>query len=305
MRLPAIQPMEPVSQETIPESDRYWYQVKWDGVRLLACKDDSGWWLYNRKQKERTNTYPDLLAELALLECETVLLDGEVVALQDGRPDFFRVLKRDLGSPSNQSRLMDHIPVYYMVFDLLFADGRWWTDRPLYERFERLTRLIPSGLKRIHVCDNYEDGKALFETMKEKEMEGIVIKEREGVYHVGQKHPTWQKVKHFREMRAAVIGATLRQGRVNALILGEPADAPNRYIGKAATGLNQQELTILTQFLPQLRMSKPPIDVAPRFPSTETVIWLQPLLTVQVRFLSWTPDGTLRSPVIKGFSLTP
>jgi bifunctional non-homologous end joining protein LigD len=305
MRLPVIQPMEPILQTTIPQSDKYWYQVKWDGVRLLACKDESGWWLYNRKQNERTQTYPDLLAELTLLECESVLLDGEVVALKDGRPDFFRVLKRDLGSPANQSRLMDRIPVYYMVFDLLFADGRWWTDRPLSERYERLTRLIPPELKRIHVCDNYENGTALFETMKKKEMEGIVIKEREGVYHVGHKHPTWQKVKYFREMRAAVIGATLRQGRVNALILGEPAGAPERYIGKAATGLNQQELTILTQFLPQLQMSKPPVAVVPRFPSTETVVWLQPLLTVQVRFLSWTPDGTLRSPVINGFPLSP
>lgn len=305
MILPVIQPMEPVLRESIPESDRYWYQVKWDGVRLLSGKDETGWRLYNRKQNGRTHTYPDLLKELALLHCESVLLDGEVVALEDGRPDFFRVLKRDLGSPASQARLMQRIPVYYMVFDLLFVDGQWWTNRPLFERYQRLMRLIPPGLKRIHVCDNYEDGAALFATIKEKDMEGIVIKEREGVYHVGQKHPTWWKVKYFREMKAAVIGVTLRQNRVNALILGEPAGAPRRYIGKAASGLNQREFTLLTQCLSQLRISEPPIADPPRFSLAETVVWLQPFLSVRVRFLSWTPERTLRSPVIEGFTFSP
>lgn len=290
-----IQPMEPVlSDRVIQGADRL-YQVKWDGVRVLAHVEKGQVRLWNRRRRERTETYPELVAALGDTAAKEALMDGEVIALHPGtgKPDFFRVLKRDL-SRRNGPGLMERIPVFYVVFDLIFLDGKWLLDHPLEKRLEQLARILP-GSERIHFCDSYEDGMALWERTGKEGMEGIVIKERKGRYHIGRKHPTWLKVKHFRKLEAVVVGVTLRQGRVNSLLLAREEDGGLAYIGRASSGLDQERIEALTRALPLIRRESPPPSLAPVPPSA---VWVEPLIKAQIRYLDWTPDGTLRSPSI-------
>jgi bifunctional non-homologous end joining protein LigD len=214
-----IRPMEPILSERVIEGPDRLYQVKWDGVRVLAHLEKGSVRLWNRHQRERTETYPELVGALGETTAMSAMLDGEVIALdpRTGKPHFFRLLKRDL-SRRFSARLKEAIPVYYVVFDLIYLDGKWLTDLPLEKRLEQLARILPDS-KQIHFCDSYDDGEALWERTAEQDLEGIVIKERQGRYHIGKKHPTWLKVKHFRRMEATVVGVTLRQGRVNSLLL--------------------------------------------------------------------------------------
>lgn len=291
-----IRPMEPVLSERVVEGADRLYQVKWDGVRILSHVERGSVRLWNRRQRERTETYPELVAAIGETAADDALMDGEVVALdpETGKPDFFRVLKRDLARRTRPG-LMERIPVYYVVFDLIYLNGKWLIDLPLEERLEQLARILPESA-RIHFCDSYEDGEALWERTGKQGMEGIVIKERQGRYHVGRKHPTWLKVKHFRQLEAVVVGVTLRQGRVNSLLLAREEEGSYTYIGRASSGLDQEHIEALTRALPHIRREAPPTALSPVPPSAK--IWVEPVIQARIRYLEWTPDGTLRNPSI-------
>lgn len=297
-----IAPMEPVPRKKVDPSGDCLYQVKWDGIRMLAYLNQGQVELYNRKQHRRTLLYPELTKAVTRLPCTSAVLDGEVIVLQNGRPDFFRVLKRELlSNPQKIQSMMRKIPVQYIVFDLLFLDGHRLMEQTLTQRLETLTGLVPGGSSTLHLCDSFDDGTRLWEVTRQQGLEGIVIKERAGRYHPGQKHPTWQKVKHFRDLTATAVGALYRGQTVHSLLLGIQGEEGWTYIGRAGSGLNAEERSLLTEAVPSLRRKDPPVIHPPR--DRRGVVWIEPVLRVEVRYLEWTPHGTLRSPTVIGFRL--
>ena len=86
------------------DSDDHLFEIKWDGTRMLVVRDADGYRLVNRHRTERTPQYPEF-ACLTQLPVGTIL-DGEMVVLQQGRPDFGRLLSRDLACQSLRSQLL-------------------------------------------------------------------------------------------------------------------------------------------------------------------------------------------------------
>jgi bifunctional non-homologous end joining protein LigD len=119
------------SAAPLPELQQWSYEVKWDGYRTLALKDGSRIKLLSRNLKDATRLYPTVAREVARLQAESVLLDGEVVAVDEqGRPSF---------------QALHHQPahtVVYYAFDLLHLDGRDLTATPLDERREALANVL-------------------------------------------------------------------------------------------------------------------------------------------------------------------
>ena len=302
--LQPVVPMQPVQVDEPFDDPRYTYQIKWDGVRLLTYLDINGLQLFNRKLRPRTYIYPEMQELKKWLRASSVILDGEMVALgADGKPSFSAILRRDLVKGGDKVRvLMRNAPVFYMVWDVLFHDGEWLVDKPLFQRQERLREVVtPTGM--VKLVDDHPSGVDLFRVMEQQGMEGIVAKEREGIYRLGERHPTWKKIKNFRTIHAVVGGATIKSGLVNALLLGVCTEDGLLYVGKAATGLSAADIEALTGFANQLPEQKPPFANPPRFSPTvyEKVVWFPPTLVLEVRFLEWTSDLTLRGPVILGF----
>src|SRR5690554_3511576 len=96
MRLKLITPFEPMSKTTIPKGKEWIYETKWDGTRIITYFDGKEVRLFNRKRNERTNHYPELKDIRAYCNSESVILDGEVIALgETGHPSFKEVMKRD------------------------------------------------------------------------------------------------------------------------------------------------------------------------------------------------------------------
>ncbi len=295
-----IVPFEPISTEHIPEGVTWAGQVKWDGVRVLTYYDGHEVRLFNRKFNERTFHYPELIDISAYCAADSVILDGEIIALKDGKPSFYEVMKRDgIKKQSNVDVVRKNVPITYMIFDILFLNDQWVTSSPLSER-QKMLREVIKPTDYVQLVDNF-DAKALYEVIKIQEMEGVIIKDLTSTYLINGKDSRWQKKKFYRDLIAVVGGVTLRDNIVNSLLLGlYDHDGQFRYIGHAGTGrLSQNDWRNLTKLIrPLVQKNMPFVNKPPR---TTNTTWLQPKITVKIKFAEWVDGHSLRQPSIQGF----
>lgn len=297
-----VKPMEPVLSKKLLVDADYVYQVKWDGIRILAKIEKGNVLLHTRNGNIRTNIYPEIASILENQFAEqTLYLDGELIALQKGKADFFLAAKRDrMKIESKIERAISKIPVSYVIFDILQKDV-WLIDKPLTKRLSVLQDTVQTS-EHVHICPTTEDGHALFNFTKENGWEGVVIKEKEGKYHIGEKHSTWRKVKHFQYINAYLLGVTLKSCNVYSLLLGIEDEGDWKYIGRVSSGLSTEEKRILTEYSSSLSISNPVTKIPPF--REEEIRWFLPTVQAKIRFLEWTPDATLRNPVIENFRIT-
>jgi bifunctional non-homologous end joining protein LigD len=297
-----IKPMEPILSKELLLDRNYVYQVKWDGIRILAKIEKGDVRLHTRHGNIRTNSYPEITSILSNRFAEqTLYLDGEIIALQNGRSDFFLVAKRDrMKTESKIKQAISKIPVSYVIFDILQKD-EWLINKPLIQRLSILQNTTDIS-EHIQICPTTEDGEALFDFTKKNSWEGIVIKEKEGKYHIGEKHPTWRKVKHFQYITANLLGVTLKSESVYSLLLGIEDEGKWKYIGRVSSGLSTEEKRILTLYSSSLAISFPVATIPPF--REEEIRWFSPTMQAKIRFLEWTPDARLRDPVIESFQIS-
>src|SRR5262245_23886054 len=113
-----IEPMLVSLRHEIPDDEAaYGWELKWDGLRAIAYVKDDGIRLVSRNDKDLAASFPelDVLAERV---GRPVILDGEIVALRDGRPDF-GLLQTRMHVLRPSGPLVRSAPVQYFVFDLL------------------------------------------------------------------------------------------------------------------------------------------------------------------------------------------
>lgn len=302
--LQPFRPMEPVLANEIPTDNNYLYQIKWDGVRIVALVESGEVRLYTRHQKPREAIYPEIANKISnKFAKQTIVLDGEMISVREGKPDFFQVVRRDrMRDRQKILSAQSRIPVTYMVFDILFWQDQWLWDVPLSERLELLEEVVETN-EQIQITPSTEDGQNLFDWTDERGWEGIVVKEKSGIYTPNLKNPTWKKVKHFHEIDATILGVTLKGGKVYSLLLGKSEESAFRYIGRVSSGLNQSEIQLLTEYSRELAVPLTnQILGLPKF-REEEIRWFPPTLKGTVRFMEWSPDGHLRSPSIVRFGI--
>jgi len=290
-------PMEPIIRNEVWENDDFLYQVKWDGVRILAGISGAKVSLINKKGHERTGQYPELQSLPALIKADNVILDGEMVVLREGKPSFAAVMQRDrTSSPVTISLLTKTLPVDYMVFDVLYLNGQDLRGQCLVDRISLLDDLFKEQDYLNHV-QSFAEGSSLFKAVNQAGMEGIVAKRKNSLYHPGKQHQDWYKVKCLRRQNCLVGGYTLRGQQVNSLLIGVFRENKLCFAGKAANGLTSEHWQILTTQLPGLEISSSPFAG----PTPKDAHFIQPQLAVQIEFLEWTDSLQLRFPVIKSF----
>ena len=301
MKLKPIKPFEPVRANKIPIGGDWIAQIKWDGVRMLTYYDGQVVKLYNRKLNEKTVQYPELLAIEKYCRAESVILDGELVALEHGTPSFHKIMKRDSKRIVREiERLSANIPIYYMIFDVLYLNAEWVINKPLAERLQILQEII-IPTEHIQLVQSFVDGEKVFEAVQSRGMEGIVCKDLTKAYLLDKKDDRWVKIKNYQDIAAVVGGVTLKEGIVNSIVLGlYDRSGQLHYIGHGGTGKltarDRQELT--ENIKPLIIKESPFINPAKR---SKEAVWLKPTLAVKVKYLEWTGGRTLRQPSIQAF----
>jgi len=295
----SLQVMEPVSCDQVFERQDYLYQVKWDGVRMLAFIQDGQVTLINKRHHERTLQYPELQELPARIAARQAILDGEIVVLKGGKPSFPAVMSRDnQRGEAGIRRVQESLPINYMVFDILQLNGENLTIQPLEERQHLLRERIAPGAW-LHLVEDFAQGTALFDSICQLDLEGVVAKQRRGCYIGGKRHRDWFKIKYRRRAECLVGGYTLRGSLVNSLLLGWKQDKQLFFVGRAGSGLNSAQEEILTSFLPGQEIKQSPFANLSRQPAGYHFV--KPVIGVEIEFAEWTEDLHLRAPVIKDF----
>jgi bifunctional non-homologous end joining protein LigD len=294
----------------IPAGRDWVHEVKWDGMRVLADVRSSRLTLTSRAENDVTASFPELqpLAELY----DDLLLDGEVVALDEGRPSFAALAERmHVRDRRRAERLAATRPVTLMVFDLLRLYGSDLTAQPLSARREILERLDLHG-RHWQVPPFYDDGQELFEATLEQGLEGVVSKRLSSPYLPGRRSTDWLKSPH-RSTVSVVVGGwrpekTNDSGRLGAVLVGVPDGAGGwRFAGRMGSGIAGRAATQLANALSPLTISHSPFsDEVPRIDSVGAT-WVDPRVVVEARALEMTRDGRLRQPAYLGMrpDLTP
>ncbi|GCD90997.1 non-homologous end-joining DNA ligase [Nocardioides sp. LS1] len=301
-----MRPMLATRGVHVPTGDSWTHEVKWDGMRILADASPRGVRLTSRNENDVTVTFPELHG----LAGRDLLLDGEVVAFDEGRPSFGALADRmHVKSATRAARLVHVRPVTYLVFDLVRLDGRDLSREPLSVRREALLGL---GLADVHwqVPGTYDDGDMLFEATREQGLEGIVSKRLASRYEFGQRSPHWLKFPHRRRASYVVGGwrpETDSTHRLGALLVGEPTSAGLVYRGRVGSGIAGAKGPVLRELLePLARADSPFVDEVPRLDALGTR-WVEPVLVVDVEALGLSSQQRLRQPSYRGLraDLTP
>lgn len=311
----SIEPMLATLTEKAFSSAEWLFEPKLDGVRTIAYVDGDDARLQSRRGIDATKSYPLIAADLAQSQLEPqMVLDGEIVAYdEEGRPSFQRLQQRiNLQRESDIRRADAEIPVYYYVFDLLYAGGYDLRGSPLSQRKTLMRQLVlPSD--RVMLVDHFdEDGETAYEAVVENGLEGLIAKRRDGVYESGRRSRGWLKIKATHEEEFLVGGYTGglggRADTFGSLLIGQYDDEGKLvYAGNVGSGFDDQLLVSLKERLGGIATDESPFAEEPKRggtpfarPKNTPITFVKPELVAVVRFAEWTDDGHLRAPSFIG-----
>ena len=282
-------------------------EMKWDGVRALAFIENGRLRLVSRTGKDISATYPDLAALGGAVTGAQALLDGEIVAFTDGRPDFEALQPRmHVSSADAAFRLSSTIPVSYLAFDALHVDGVGLTARPYFERRKTLDTIISNGPRWL-APPNFPgpDLDAVRAASVANGLEGVVVKRLDSVYEPGARPGSWLKVKNQLTQEVVVAGWKPGQGNraglVGSLLVGvHSVTGALVYAGHVGTGFSDPVLRMLTGRLDALRRPDSPFDGPVPAEYARPAVWVEPRLVIEVTFDRWTRAGRMRAPAYRG-----
>ncbi|RJK96457.1 non-homologous end-joining DNA ligase [Vallicoccus soli] len=285
------------------EEDRWAYEMKWDGVRAVVYVDGGRARVLTRNDREVGATYPEVAQMAEALGALTVVLDGELVAFHEGRPDFGHLQQRmHVQRPSRA--LVAAVPVSYLVFDVLWHEGRSLLAEPYAVRRSLLESLDLRGPRWDTPPVFLGAGSEALAASGAAGLEGVVAKRVDAPYAPGARSRAWVKVKHQRTQEVVVggwkPGEGRRSGGIGSLLLGIPGPDGLEYVGHVGTGFSGAVLDdLLRRLRPHVRRTSPFHAELPAKDRRDAV-WVTPRLVGEVVYGEWTRDGRLRHPVWRG-----
>jgi DNA ligase-1 len=238
---------------------------KYDGARVQIHKDGNKCFIFSRRLENVTNSLPDLKEAILKLPFDSVILDGEVIALQNGKPAPFQILLRRFRRKYDVEEMEREIPIHAYIFDILYANGEVLIDLPLKERRKRLNEIGSNEIISVSpeiLSGDAKEVEQFYKKAIEEGHEGIMLKNPESPYTPGKRGKHWLKVKPIMEtLDLAVVGGEWGEGRRANLIGSYKLAARDEKgnlvpVGKVATGLTDEMLKELTEKLKPLIISQ-------------------------------------------------
>jgi DNA ligase-1 len=268
-------------------------ECKLDGVRIQVHRAGPEVRVFTRSLDEITGRVPEVVEAALRLPVESVVLDGEAIALQpDGRPHPFAVTAGRVGTRADSPELRGAVPLTPVLFDVLHLDGADLIDQPGSARYEALARVAPAELLVPRtVTDRPDEAAAVLADALARGHEGVLVKSLDTPYEAGRRGVGWLKVKPRHTLDLVVLAAEWGHGRrrgwLSNLHLGalDPATGGFVMLGKTFKGLTDAMLTWQTERLRELATDG----------GNDWVVRVRPELVVEIAF-----DGVQTSPRYPG-----
>jgi DNA ligase-1 len=279
-----IAPMLLEKREQPFDDERYIFEPKIDGHRLILSMENGIVRLFTRHNNEVTRQYPEL-HHVPIEDNTDVVLDGEVACInpESGSIEFDMVMERFMKKkPLSIQEAMIRHPVHFFVFDILRYKGEDLRGRPLMERKMLLEQVLSVNNFISPLIRVVGTGVSLFEAIRERKLEGIVAKKKTSKY-VGRRDVSWIKIINYNYAEVQIAGYRKNQfgwllkhqeRNVGVLELAVPSSHKKAFYG-VSKGLISGE--------------------------DRNFVYVQPSIAVRIRFRNWTRAGLLRSPEFVDF----
>lgn len=283
------------------DSEEYTYEIKWDGYRSLVFID-SQTKLQSRNLKDLSPVFPELTNIHRSQKKRGMVLDGEIIALRNGKPSFLELQKR--GQLRNETQIRhaaQSIPVVYVAFDLLYFNYQSLLNEPIEVRRLLLTEnLIPTD--ELIIAEFIEaQGIAYFKSIAEMGLEGVIAKKIGSIYLPGKRVKTWLKFKRKKTGSFIICGLMYNRtsrGELRSILLGAYLDQKLAFFGMVGTGFSRLEAEIILKELEKIKTDICPFTRS-SVPLPQNVCWTKPIVVCEVEYLELTDDGILRHPSFK------
>ena len=256
------------------------YEIKFDGIRALIYVSKNSFKILSRNGTNLTNKYPELKKIQKLVGNHEIIFDGEIIATEGALPSFSLLQKRNRVKRVS-SDIMNDIPVYFIVFDILY-DNVDLTNLSLDKRKKILGQYPDNSVfikSRI-----YSDGLSLFKMVKKIGLEGIVAKKRKSIYLFGKRTSDWVKVKNI-HVDNFIVHGYLEKTNTYSLLLGEYKNNKLKYVGKVSVNKSHEVMNTLK------KMKK----INNQFVNfDEKATYIIPVKTVRIHYLERTKFDMLR-----------
>ncbi|MEA4824920.1 MAG: RNA ligase family protein [Clostridiaceae bacterium] len=291
-----FQPMLIGQNQDAFDSPDYLYELKLDGERCLAYLDQNGTDLRNKRGLKMLSKVPEL-SEIHQQVKTRCVLDGELIVMKEGKPDFDEIKRRSL--MSNEFRIelsASRYPASFTAFDILYYKDHSITDLSLVERKKLLQDTVTES-DRLAVSRYIEDrGLDLYKLTEEKDLEGIVAKKKDSRYVCSERTKDWIKCKNLQDDDFVVCGYVEKENAIASIILGQYSKGKLLYKGRVTLGVSGDDFQTLK------KAGKANTPLFPGLNDNE-VVWLEPAYACTVRYMMKNPSGSLRQPVSKGLRM--
>jgi DNA ligase I, ATP-dependent (dnl1) len=236
-------------------------EFKYDGSRFQFHKAEGKMRMYSRRLEDVTAALPDVIALLDGATNHDVILDGEVIAIKDGRPMPFQSVLRRFRRRHDIAEAKEAIRMVPNVFDILYLDGETLIDLPFSERRKRLEAVVNEFVAPQWVSRDQAEIETTYHNALAAGHEGIMIKVRDSPYTPGQRGKNWIKIKpEVDTLDLAVIGAEWGEGK-RARVFGSFLVACQDQgklvpLSRVATGFSDEQLAEVYELLKDTVISR-------------------------------------------------
>lgn len=246
--------------DKLGDADDWAAEWKWDGIRAQWIQRQGEVFIWSRGEELVTDKYPELNTPTA---AEDVVLDGELLAFDEGQPLSFNALQRRIGRKRVTAKLRREVPVILRVYDLLEWQGTDWRNRPYRERRDQLEIWLsqqpsdsPYMLSETVPFDDWAELVKQRKAARSIGSEGLMLKQWGSPYKAGRKKGDWWKwkVDPF-TIDAVLIYAQQGHGRRSNLFTDYTFAVWNAdrselvTVTKAYSGLTDEEFREITRFV--------------------------------------------------------
>ena len=312
-------------EEIIEKMGKVWCEFKFDGTRvqlhldksnkktsenLFGAKDEFLVKTFTRNLEETTHQYPDIIEDaINQLDVESVILDGEAIGFNRETGEYLpfqETIQRK--RKHNVAEMALQIPLKYLVFDILYLNGKETLNLPLLERRKILNQIVKKG-GNIEIDSHIETSDPLevedfFNEAKRRKLEGIMAKKPDSNYEAGARAFSWIKFKRNEKDEVAdtldvvVMGYFYGKGSrsefgIGGFLVGIFDSETNTYktISKVGSGLTEKEWVKIKKDCDEIKTQEKPKDFdveKDMYPD----IWVKPKIVVTVR-----ADEISKSPI--------